>query len=59
VGFLKLIEFNMADITAEALILKYRHEVAENVVAAARRRLEKYDVRIAQESTNTFEEPQA
>lgn len=42
VGFLKLVEFGMADMSAESLILKYRDEFAPNVVAAARRRLEKH-----------------
>lgn len=43
-GFMKLLEFNMADMSAEALILKYRNEFDEAVVAAAERRLVEYDV---------------
>jgi hypothetical protein len=46
-GFKKLLEFNMADMSAEALILKYRAEFDDAVVAAARRRLEEYGVEIA------------
>jgi hypothetical protein len=42
IGFLKLIEFGMADMSAETLVLKYRDEFAPDVVAAARSRLEKY-----------------
>jgi hypothetical protein len=41
VGFLKLVEFGMADMSAEALILKYPNEFAPDVIAAARERLEK------------------
>ena len=43
-GFLKLVEFNMADMSAESLILKYRDDFSEEVVAAARRRLDEYEV---------------
>jgi hypothetical protein len=43
-GFLKLVEFNMADTSAEALILKHKDEFGEKVVAAARRRLEEFGV---------------
>jgi hypothetical protein len=44
IGFMKPIEFNMADMSAEALILKYRDDFEADVVAAARRRLEEYGV---------------
>jgi hypothetical protein len=42
-GFMKLLEFNMADMSAEALILKHRHQFDGAVVAAAERRLTAYD----------------
>lgn len=45
-GFMKLLEFNMADMSAEALILKHRHQFDGAVVAAAERRLTAYDVPI-------------
>ena len=45
-GFKKLLEFNMADMSAEALILKYREEFDEDVVAAADRRLREHGVEI-------------
>jgi hypothetical protein len=45
-GFMKLLEFNMADMSSEALILKHRNEFDEGVVAAAERRLAEYDVPI-------------
>ena len=41
-GFLKLMEFGMADMSAESLILKYRQEFEPEVVAAAERRLAEY-----------------
>jgi len=44
VGFLKLIEFGMADMSAESLILKYRTEFEATVVDAARARLKQYGV---------------
>lgn len=44
VGFMKLVEFNMADMSAEALILKYQSDFDADVVVAARRRLEEYGV---------------
>jgi hypothetical protein len=44
-GFLKLVEFNMADMSAEALILKYRDKFDEEVVFAAQRRLDEYGVK--------------
>lgn len=43
-GFMKLIEFKMADMSAEALIIKYKDEFDVDVVAAARRRLEEYGI---------------
>jgi hypothetical protein len=45
-GFMKLLEFKMADMSAEALILKHREEFDEAVVAAAERRLAAHDVPI-------------
>ena len=36
VGFMKLIEFKMGDMSAEALILKYKSEFDEETVTAAR-----------------------
>ena len=44
-GFLKLVEFGMADMSAESLILKYRDEFDQDVVAAARRRLDEYGIK--------------
>jgi hypothetical protein len=44
VGFLKLIEFGMADMFAEPLILKYRTEFEPEVISAARERSGKYGV---------------
>ena len=44
IGFLKLIEFGMADMSAESLILKYRTEFEPAVIDAARERLGKYGV---------------
>jgi hypothetical protein len=44
-GFLKLVEFNMAkEMSAEALIVKYRNEFEPHVVEAATRRLKKYEM---------------
>jgi|SRR6266404_2780629 len=43
-GFIKLVEFNMADMSAEALILKYQDEFEPHVVEAARKRLEKHGI---------------
>jgi hypothetical protein len=37
-GFIKLVEFNMGDMSAEALILKYRDQFEPHVVHAAARR---------------------
>jgi hypothetical protein len=44
VGFLKLIEFGMADMSAESLILKYRAEFEPAVIEAAKERLAKYGI---------------
>jgi hypothetical protein len=45
IGFLKLVEYGMAsEMSAEALVLKYRDEFDGLVVEAARKRLEKYGV---------------
>jgi hypothetical protein len=49
-GFKKLLEFNMADMSAEALILKYREEFEDNVVAAAERRLLEHGVEVPSNS---------
>jgi hypothetical protein len=43
-GFLKLVEFGMADMSAEALVLKYQGEFSEEAVEAARRRLEQFSI---------------
>ena len=43
-GFIKLVEFDMADMSAEALILKYRDEFEQDVVEAARKRLKEYGI---------------
>jgi hypothetical protein len=45
-GFIKLLEFNMADMSAEALILKYRGEFEPNVVEAAAKRLREHDIEV-------------
>jgi hypothetical protein len=47
VGFMKLIEFKMGDMSAEALILKYKSEFDEETVTAARKRLEEHGVKLA------------
>jgi len=44
-GFLKLVEFNMADMSAESLVLKYEDQFSPEVVAAARNRLSQYGVK--------------
>jgi hypothetical protein len=41
-GFIKLVEFNMGDMSAEALILKYRDQFEPDVVDAAARRLKEH-----------------
>jgi len=43
-GFVKLVEFEMADMSAEALILKYRDEFEPHVIEAARTRLNEYGI---------------
>lgn len=43
-GFVKLVEFNMADVSAEALILKYRDQFEPHVVEAARKRLTEHGI---------------
>jgi len=43
-GFIKLIEFNMADMSAEALILKYRDQFEPHVVDAATKRLREHGI---------------
>jgi hypothetical protein len=43
-GFMKLLEFNMADMSAEALILKHRDEFEPEVVEAAAKRLADFGV---------------
>ena len=45
-GFIKLVEFSMADMSAEALVLKFRKRFSPEVVAAAQHRLEEYNVPI-------------
>jgi hypothetical protein len=45
-GFLKLVEFGMADMSAEALIVKYRDEFDQHVVDAASRRLKDYGIEL-------------
>ncbi len=45
-GFKKLLEFNMADMSAEALVLKYAKEFDDAVVAAARQRLTEYGIKV-------------
>ena len=44
IGFLKLIEFGMADMSAESLILKYRTEFTPEVINAAQDRLKEYGI---------------
>jgi len=43
-GFLKLIEFGMGDMAAEALILKYSDQFEPEVVEAARKRLDAFGI---------------
>jgi hypothetical protein len=45
-GFLKLVEFNMADMSAEALILKYRDQFEQHVVDAASKRLKDHGIEL-------------
>jgi hypothetical protein len=44
IGFLKLIEFGMANLSAEFLILKYRTEFEPAVIEAAQKRSTKYSI---------------
>lgn len=44
VGFKKLVEFGMADMSAESLILKYRDQFEPSVVEAATKRLLEYGI---------------
>jgi hypothetical protein len=43
-GFKKLVEFGMADMSAESLILKYRDQFEPSVVEAATKRLLEYGI---------------
>jgi len=43
-GFLKLVEFGMADMSAESLVLKFSSEFAPEVIVAARARLETHGI---------------
>ncbi|MBR0836502.1 hypothetical protein JQ612_25220 [Bradyrhizobium manausense] len=43
-GFVKLVEFGMADMSAESLILKYRDEFEHHVVEAAAQRLREHGI---------------
>jgi hypothetical protein len=45
-GFIKLVEFNMADMSAEALILKCRDQFEKHVVDAAMKRLREYEIAV-------------
>ena len=45
-GFVKLVEFNMADMSAEALILKYRDQFEQHVVDAASKRLKEHGIKL-------------
>ncbi len=49
-GFKKLLEFNMTDMSAEALILKYAAEFDDAVVVAARKRLTEYGIEAQNDS---------
>ena len=44
-GFIKLVEFGMADMSAESLIMKYRDQFEAPVVEAAARRLTEYGIK--------------
>jgi hypothetical protein len=46
-GFMKLVEFKMGDMSAEALILRYKSEFDDETVGAARKRLEEHGVELA------------
>lgn len=43
-GFLKLLEFGMADMSAESLVLKHQNMFDPVVVSAARRRLDEFGI---------------
>lgn len=43
-GFLYLLEFGMADMSAESLIVKHRSDFSDDVVQAARNRLEQFNI---------------
>jgi hypothetical protein len=43
-GFVKLVEFKMADMSAEALIMKYRDQFEQHVVDAAGKRLKEHGI---------------
>jgi hypothetical protein len=43
-GFVKLVEFDMADMSAEALILRYRDEFEQPVLDAAGKRLKEHGI---------------
>jgi hypothetical protein len=45
-GFMKLVEFKMGDMSAEALILRYKSEFDDETVGAARKRLEEHGVEL-------------
>lgn len=45
-GFIKLLEFGMADMSAEALILKHRDEFEPHVLEAAIKRLREHDIEV-------------
>lgn len=45
-GFVKLVELNMADMSAEALILKYRDQSEPHVVEAATKRLREHKIEL-------------
>ena len=49
-GFIKLVEFGMADMSAESLILKYRSEFEPHIVDAATKRLTEYGINFEQRS---------
>jgi len=42
----KLVEFNMADMSAEVLSLRYHDEFESHVVAAATKRLQEYGIEL-------------
>jgi hypothetical protein len=44
-GFIKLVEFGMADMSAESLIIKYRDQFEAPIVEAAAKRLTEYGIK--------------